>query len=161
MDWWAEQTAIKEAIKAAEREAETAHAELVRYQDMLQQAAKEEEQAIRRELARATADYNKRLAEEKRLREFAQRQADLAANMAEMETTITSSFMTEVGRGRSDGGSGAGRLGLRLGMGRIRVLGMCVQARAGRDGDGVGGKHMWAGQSQAHRTMGPRTVRSL
>lgn len=99
MDWWAEQTAIKEAIRAAEREAETAHAELVRYQDMLQQAAKEEEQAIRRELARATADYNKRLAEEKRLREIAQRQADLAANMAEMETTITSSFMTEVGSG--------------------------------------------------------------
>ncbi|GFR41104.1 hypothetical protein Agub_g1749 [Astrephomene gubernaculifera] len=95
VDWWAEQTAIKEAVTAAEREAELAHAELVKYQDMLQQAAKSEEDAVRRELNRATADYNKRQAEEKKLREIAARQAELAANMAEMEATITSSFMTE------------------------------------------------------------------
>lgn len=97
MDWWAEQTAIKEALRAAEKEAETAHSELVKYQDMLQQAAKHEEDAVRRELARATADYNKRLVEEKNLRGIAAKQAELAANMAEMEATITSSFMTEVG----------------------------------------------------------------
>ena len=36
-DWWAEQTAIREAIGGAEREAEQAHAELVKYQDMLAQ----------------------------------------------------------------------------------------------------------------------------
>ncbi|GLI69089.1 hypothetical protein VaNZ11_013634 [Volvox africanus] len=95
VEWWAEQTAIKEALRAAEKEAETAHAELVKYQDMLQQAAKQEEDAVRRDLARATADYNKRLAEEKKLREIAAKQAELAANMAEMEATITSSLMTE------------------------------------------------------------------
>ncbi|KAG2450209.1 hypothetical protein HYH02_000310 [Chlamydomonas schloesseri] len=95
VNWWAEQTAIKDALRAAEKEAETAHAELVKYQDLLQQTAKSEEDAVRREVARATADYNKRLAEEKRLREYAAKQAELAANMAEMEATITSSFMTE------------------------------------------------------------------
>ncbi|KAG2499975.1 hypothetical protein HYH03_002260 [Edaphochlamys debaryana] len=95
VDWWAEQTAIKEALNAAEKEAENAHAELIKYQDMLQQAAKAEEDAVRRQLAMATADYNKRLAEEKRLRAIAAKQAELAANMAEMEATITSSLMTE------------------------------------------------------------------
>lgn len=104
VNWWAEQTAIRDALRAAEKEAETAHAELVKYQDLLQQTAKSEEAAVRREVARATADYNKRLAEEKRLREYAAKQADLAANMAEMEATITSSFMTEV-RGRKAHGA--------------------------------------------------------
>lgn len=94
-DWWAEQTAIKEALNGAEREAAAAHAELVKYQDMLQLAAKSEEAALRRALAGATADYNRRLAEEKRLRDIAAKQADLAANMAEMEATITSGMMTE------------------------------------------------------------------
>lgn len=93
--WWAEQTAIREAIGGAEREAEQAHAELVKYQDMLAQAAQNEETAVRRELARATAAYNQRQAEEKRLRAIAAKQAELSANMAEMEATLSSGMMTE------------------------------------------------------------------
>ncbi len=61
----------------------------------LPQAAQNEESSVRRELARATAEYNQRQAEEKRLRAIATKQAELAANMAEMEATLTSGMMTE------------------------------------------------------------------
>lgn len=93
--WWDEQTAMREAVKAAEREAELAHAELVKYQDLLQAGAKADETAIRKDLNRATAEYNKRLAEEKKLRMLAEKQAELAANMADMEAQTTSALLTE------------------------------------------------------------------
>jgi len=93
--WWEEQAAHKAALKAAQAEAEAAYAELARYQDMLQLQAKRDEQTIRRELNQTTAEVNKRLAEERRLKELQDKAAELAANLAEIDATLNSPLMTE------------------------------------------------------------------
>mmetsp|Transcript_9223 Transcript_9223/g.17301 ORF Transcript_9223/g.17301 Transcript_9223/m.17301 type:complete len:368 (-) Transcript_9223:329-1432(-) len=93
--WWNEQSAIKEAVKAAEKEAEAAHAELVRYQDMLQNASAAEESSVRRELNRLTAEYNKRQAEEVQLRKIQAKQEELAANLAELDAAANAPLLTE------------------------------------------------------------------
>jgi hypothetical protein len=82
-------------MKAAEAEAEMAHAELVKYQDLIQLDARAQEAALRREMNNATVNINQQLAEEKRLREQQAKASELAANMAELDTTLTSPFMTE------------------------------------------------------------------
>lgn len=43
----------------------------------------------------ATVAYNKRLAQERQLAAIAQKQAELSANLCELETTTASAFMTE------------------------------------------------------------------
>lgn len=93
--WWKQQTEEKAAHKAAEAEAEAAHGELIKYQDMLQNSAKAEEAVLRREVVRAQMDYNMRLAEEKKLRAQMEKMEDLAASQAEMHATATSGFLTE------------------------------------------------------------------
>jgi hypothetical protein len=93
--WWEEQASQKAAMKAAEAEAEMAHAELVKYQDLIQLDARAQEAALRREMNNATVNINQQLAEEKRLREQQAKASELAANMAELDTTLTSPFMTE------------------------------------------------------------------
>lgn len=93
--WWEEQAAHKAAVRAAQKEAELAYGELMRYQDMLQLQNKAEEQAIRRELATTTNEVNARMAEEKRLKGLADKAAELAANLAEIDATLNSPLMTE------------------------------------------------------------------
>ncbi|KAL6749955.1 coiled-coil protein associated with protofilament ribbons [Haematococcus lacustris] len=93
--WWEEQAAHKAALKAAQQEAEQAYAELARYQDMLQLQAKADEAAIRREMSTTTTEINKRMAEEKRLKALQEKAANLAANLAEIDATLNSPFMTE------------------------------------------------------------------
>ncbi|MEW5303281.1 MAG: hypothetical protein WDW36_005988 [Sanguina aurantia] len=94
-DWWDDQKLIKEAVAEAARDAERSHAELVRFQDALQNAAKYEEDTIRRQVAMATVAYNTRLAQERRLAAIASKAAELSANMSELQTTSASAFMTE------------------------------------------------------------------
>ncbi|KAJ9526128.1 hypothetical protein QJQ45_009591 [Haematococcus lacustris] len=93
--WWEEQAAHKAALKAAQQEAEQAYAELARYQDMLQLQAKADEAAIRREMSTTTTEINKHMAEEKRLKALQEKAANLAANLAEIDATLNSPFMTE------------------------------------------------------------------
>ena len=71
------------------------HPHCTRYHDLLQQTSKVQEQDVRREMNKATLDINVKLTEERRLREEAHRKSQLAANMAEMDATISSPFMTE------------------------------------------------------------------
>eukprot|EP00955_Chlamydomonas_euryale_P111929 366097-Chlamydomonas_euryale.AAC.42 len=94
-EWWAEQAALKAGSKAAEAEAQMAHDEFVRYQDMVQQTARAQEAAARRGMNEATLEINRQLAEERRLREAQARDAELAANMAELDATMMSRLMTE------------------------------------------------------------------
>ena len=82
-------------MKAAEAEAEMAAAELVKYQDLVQQSSAAQEASVRREMNAATADINRRLAEERRLREQQAKQAELAANMAELDASMSSPMLTE------------------------------------------------------------------
>ncbi len=93
--WWEEQAAHKAALKAAQAEAEAAFAELARYQDMLQMQSKADELRIRRDLSNTTSEINKRLAEEKRLKDLADKAANLAANLAEIEASLNSPLLTE------------------------------------------------------------------
>ncbi len=53
------------------------------------------EAQIRRELASTTSEVNARLAEEKRLKKLADRAAELAADLAEIDATLNSPLMTE------------------------------------------------------------------
>lgn len=94
-NWWETQAAEKAAKKAAEAEAELAHAELVRYQDAVQRDIMAQEAAIKQQLMSHQSSTNVQLAEEKKRREQEAKQAELAASMAEMEATITSTMMTE------------------------------------------------------------------
>lgn len=93
--WWEEQGAQKAAMLAAEKEAEQAHAELMRYQDMVQRDAAAQEANLRREMNKATLNINGQLAEERRLRDGQRKESELAANMAEVEATLASAMMTE------------------------------------------------------------------
>lgn len=93
--WWEEQAAQKAALKAAEAEAEAAHAELVKYQDSMQMDAHAQEAALRRAMDASTMATNMRLAEEKRARERHARDSELAASNAEMNATMTDPMMTE------------------------------------------------------------------
>mmetsp|Transcript_39826 Transcript_39826/g.88539 ORF Transcript_39826/g.88539 Transcript_39826/m.88539 type:complete len:368 (-) Transcript_39826:472-1575(-) len=93
--WWETQAAQKAAMKAAEAEQEQAYAELTKYQDLVQLSAKNQEADMRKEMNRTTADINRQLAEEKRLREEREKMANLAANMAELDASLNSPLMTE------------------------------------------------------------------
>lgn len=93
--WWETQAAQKAAMKAAEAEAEMAQAELIKYQDLVQQDAAYQEKMLRKEMNKATMDINSELAAERRLAEQQAKAAELGANMAEMDATMESPFMTE------------------------------------------------------------------
>jgi len=93
--WWETQAAERAAQKAAEAEAELAHSELVRYQDAVQRDMMAQEIAIKQSIKSDQASANQQLAEEKKRREKEAKEAELAASMAEMEATLTSSWMTE------------------------------------------------------------------
>ena len=93
--WWEEQAAQKAAMKAAESQAEMAMSELVKYQDLVQRDAAGQEAALRREMNAATLEMNQQLAEERRLREQREKQADQAASLVELDTSISSPFLTE------------------------------------------------------------------
>ncbi|KAG1662676.1 hypothetical protein FOA52_014602 [Chlamydomonas sp. UWO 241] len=93
--WWDEQAAHKAAARAAECEATMAHDEFVKYQDAVQQGARTAEADARRVMNTVTVDINRQMAEERRLREAQARGAELAANMAELDATMTSRLMTE------------------------------------------------------------------
>lgn len=94
-NWWEEQAAQKAAMKAAEKESDMAYAELIKYQDMMQNDAKSQENSLRREMNTTTADINRRLAEERKRKEEQERRSNLAANMAEMDATFNSPLLTE------------------------------------------------------------------
>lgn len=94
-NWWDTQSAEKAAVKAAEADATAAHGEFVKFLDETAREAQDAEDAIRRGLYKDTLEYNKYLAEQKRLRNLEAKQAELNANESEITHSLTSAMMTE------------------------------------------------------------------
>ncbi|KAG1678252.1 hypothetical protein FOA52_013872 [Chlamydomonas sp. UWO 241] len=93
--WWGDAASHKAAMARAEAEETMAHAELVKYQDMVSLDAQAAEASLRRDMNAATFGVNCELAEERRLREAAARGANAAADGFELDATLGSAFMTE------------------------------------------------------------------
>ncbi len=102
-------------------------------QDMLQMQNKQMENSIRRELASTTAAVNLRMAEEKRLKALADKAAELAANLAEIDASLNSPLLTEDPNAAAYTLSGyrcVDATCMGHGMGRTGCIGHCMQLRS-------------------------------
>lgn len=93
--WCAIQAAEKSARKEHEKEAEAAYADLVAQQEQYQHAIAGAQKQARTELQRAIAAENARLAEEKRMRELAEKDVVAAADAVEAANVAADDMLNE------------------------------------------------------------------
>lgn len=93
--WYDQQAKERNARLNAEKRDTELLGKTLRMYDQLQMEIAGQEAAIRREMNKTTQDTNIRFAEEKKLRQMQQKEAELRANIAEMQATVNSPLMCE------------------------------------------------------------------
>lgn len=93
--WWQQQQVEKGENMAQEQQIEEAWADLMRYQDAVQQEAKQQETATRKALERMTLEVNRKLAQDRKAHRETVEAKELAQKLQELESSWHSPWLTE------------------------------------------------------------------
>jgi len=94
-DWWEQQEAEKQAIKAADRDEDMRYASLLAAQEALQQDCVQQEKTMRREIGVEQQNMNKDLATKRKEAEEKMKREVQAMNNREQAYQVNSQFLSE------------------------------------------------------------------